>query len=273
MNSLKALLVALACFAGGALALAVPPEELRRLLDEDQPVTVIDVRPPGLFQRGHIPGAINVPAALVPERKLPRLGRVIVCGEGLGRDDVAPAVEALNRKPGIKAEALDGGFAAWESAGGLSTRPPGLTQEEIFYITYDQLKKSQRDAVLVDLRAQAPAGRMATQGAFQHAEPQPQAQAFQSKPLTDLSSEFPLARVTKSPFQSKTGIATLANPGQGERPLLVLIDSGDGSAQQTARALRANGVKRVVILAGGEEILQRGGRPGLQRASGRFEDQ
>jgi len=48
---------------------------------------------------------------------------------------------------------------------------------------------------------------------------------------------------------------------------MVLIDGGgpDNSAQEMARTLKANGIKRVVILAGGEEILSRGGKPGLQR--------
>ncbi|HWQ90547.1 MAG TPA: hypothetical protein VN673_02660, partial [Clostridia bacterium] len=41
--------------------------------------------------------------------------------------------------------------------------------------------------------------------------------------------------------------------------------NGDGAAQETARMLRANGVKRFVILAGGEQSLARKGKPGLQR--------
>jgi hypothetical protein len=48
--------------------------------------------------------------------------------------------------------------------------------------------------------------------------------------------------------------------------LLVLIDSGDGKADEMARALKANGNKRFVILAGGEEMLARKGKAGLQRS-------
>ena len=48
-------------------------------------------------------------------------------------------------------------------------------------------------------------------------------------------------------------------------PLMVLIDDGDGKALEMARILKANGVQRVVVLAGGERILERDGAPGLQR--------
>jgi hypothetical protein len=51
-------------------------------------------------------------------------------------------------------------------------------------------------------------------------------------------------------------------------PLLVLIDSGNGTAQRMARALKANGIERFAILGGGEEILAHKGRPGLSRTTG-----
>jgi hypothetical protein len=55
-------------------------------------------------------------------------------------------------------------------------------------------------------------------------------------------------------------MAGLAAGSTSKQPLLVLIDSGNGAAQRMARALKANGTKRFVILAGGEEILARKGR-------------
>ncbi|MPN56130.1 hypothetical protein SDC9_203816 [bioreactor metagenome] len=81
---------------------------------------------------------------------------------------------------------------------------------------------------------------------------------------TDLNTEFPGTRVTKSPF----GIAPqkTASGKPGPAPLLVLIDSGDGKADEIARALKASGNRRFVILAGGEEMLARKGKAGLQRS-------
>ncbi|MFA6632453.1 MAG: hypothetical protein WCU90_09150, partial [Kiritimatiellia bacterium] len=47
--------------------------------------------------------------------------------------------------------------------------------------------------------------------------------------------------------------------------LYVLIDAGDGAAERTAQALKAAGISRVAILAGGETIIRRKGEPGLLR--------
>jgi hypothetical protein len=80
-----------------------------------------------------------------------------------------------------------------------------------------------------------------------------------------LQKEFPQVRVTKAPFDLPQ--TQQSGSRRGVESLLVLIDNGggDSAAQEMARTLKANGKKRVVILAGGEEILARGGKPGLQR--------
>src|SRR3954470_5410858 len=106
---------------------AIAPAELKKLLDSGENIVIVDVRNASNFKRDHIPTAINVPASLVPEKKLPPLGRVIVCDEGLSRDSAAAqALVALNAKPGIKAEILEGGFAAWQALRGDSTKGAGV---------------------------------------------------------------------------------------------------------------------------------------------------
>src|SRR2546423_10575080 len=86
-----------------ATAPAITPEELQRELAKAHPPTVIDVRALELFTQGHINGAINIPASLCAQKTLPRLGRVIVYGDGFN-DAEKKALEALNAKPGIHAE-------------------------------------------------------------------------------------------------------------------------------------------------------------------------
>src|SRR2546423_200522 len=110
-NSAKWLALLGVCSSLGAQAMT--PEALQRKIAAQEKITVIDIRPTAMFQRGHIPGAINVPAALVPRKNLPALGSVVVCAEGLGRDSDDAAVASLNQKPGIVAESLEGGYAAW----------------------------------------------------------------------------------------------------------------------------------------------------------------
>ena len=47
--------------------------------------------------------------------------------------------------------------------------------------------------------------------------------------------------------------------------LLVLVDDDNETAMEKAIYLRASGYKRVVVLAGGAEILKREGRAGTKR--------
>jgi rhodanese-related sulfurtransferase len=236
--------------AAASLAHAVSPTRLQGELAKGAKVTVIDVRSTELYQRGHIPGAINIPAAVCNAKKLPPLGRVVVYDGGIGDNLAEGALTALNAKPGIKAEALDGGFAAWESAKLPDTKGRGTDDQFLPMVTYQQLKTNATDdIVLVDLR-----------------KPRPDtanSEAKSAPPLTDLKSAFPQARVEKSAF----GVSGVKKSSSGEAmaPLLVLIDNGDGSAWQTAKALRANGINRFAILAGGEEIIARQGQSGSKR--------
>jgi rhodanese-related sulfurtransferase len=236
-----------------AAALAISPAGVRQRLTAGDTLTLIDVRSTALFKQGHIPNAINVPARLAPLKHLPPLGRVVVYDDGLCDNQAQAAAAALNQKPGISAEVLEGGFAAWEAAQFLTTKPSGMTQETAPMITYAQLKRAPAsDTILVDLRGNrspAPAAKNKTA----------------SQPLTDLQVDFPNIRIARSPAEAlmvnKSSLAGSAIP-----PLLVLIDDGDGAAREWARTLKANGIQRFAVLAGGEDILARKGLPGKQRS-------
>lgn len=243
-------------------ALAASPAQVQERIASGEQLTFVDVRATALFQKGHIPGAINIPAALVPVKELPPLGRVIVYDDGLGPNLAAPAAAALNKKPGIQAEVFAGGFAAWESGRGTTTRPRGMRSEELPVITHARLKETPgSDVVLVDLRKPPPTN--------------PAVKTASAPPLTDLRAEFPQSRIVRSPFeaasgaspQSKTATSATATAAAAAStaPLLVLIDQNDGAAEAMARTLKANGINRFVILVGGEEALARKGERGLQR--------
>lgn len=231
---------------------AVSPVRLQAEMNKGAKVTIIDVRSTEIYQRGHIPGAINIPAAFCAIKKLPPLGRVVAYDGGIGDNLVVGAVTALNGKPGIKAETLDGGFAAWEAQRLPDTKGRGTDDNFLPMVTYQQVKTNLIDElVLVDLRK--PAATSSAKGSV-----------AQAAPLSDLRAAFPQARVSKSAFNVA---GTKKSPsGDTVAPLLVLIDNGDGTALATARALRANGITRFAILAGGEQILARDGKSGSKRS-------
>jgi len=235
----------------GVNAIALTPAEVQTAIDKGTEFTFVDVRPLTVYKTGHIPNAISVPAQFVSQKQLPPLGKVIVYDDGAGENLAAVAAEALNKKTGISAEVLEGGFAAWQNIHGSTTHSSGVLRDDPQYITYDKLKKMQgEDIVLVDLRR----GNSVANARI----------ASNTNQLVDLTTEFPKARVVASPFQ-KEAKPVSAKVAEGSSPLLILIDDGDGAAQKMARTLLANGNRRFAILAGGEKILERHGQSGSDR--------
>jgi rhodanese-related sulfurtransferase len=233
------------CQTCSLLAGSISVADLQQKLASGNKLTIIDTRQNTFFASDHIPGAINIPATLCPVKNLPPLGKVVVYGDGLGPRGLADfqkAVTALSQKPGITVDVLSGGYAAWQSANGPTTAGRGIKREKFNYISYNELQVADPTSVqLVDLRK-------LTKEVLKDAPS-----------LTDLSREFPGRRLTRS-------VSAPAAGDSGSAPLLVLIDSDDGTSEATARLLKAQGLRHYVILMGGELAIQRKGKPGLERS-------
>ncbi|NKQ59350.1 rhodanese-like domain-containing protein [Amycolatopsis sp. K13G38] len=84
---------------------------------------VVDVREPGEYSAGHVPGARLVPLASLPGRiaELPRGERIyVICASG-GRSRAAAGWLA---SAGLDARSVSGGTSAWIAAGGPVVRGP-----------------------------------------------------------------------------------------------------------------------------------------------------
>jgi len=261
MNIKSSTTCLLLCWFGFGLAdaSAVTPAEVKKLIGQGEKITLVDVRANALYKSAHIPGAINIPSSLLGMKEMPAVGHVVVYDDGLGKSTQArDAAEALNKQQGISAEVLEGGFAGWETVDSATTKARGLHEEDMPSISYDQLKKMDpKGAILVDLRHNRPSAKNS-------AANNP---GVEIEPLTDLATEFPGMSVTRNAFTATKTSRTSSTTQSSVSDLLILIDADDISARETARALRANGQRRFVILAGGESILARHGQKGLQRSS------
>lgn len=92
-------------------------KELRRLV-RDGGVTVIDVRPTGEYEAGHIPGALSIPVAQLKRRlnEIPRRTEVIAYCRGPYCGYSVEAVSIL-RKHGFRARRTDEGLPDWRATG------------------------------------------------------------------------------------------------------------------------------------------------------------
>jgi rhodanese-related sulfurtransferase len=92
---------------------------LRRLLDVDSQLRVLDVRTGGEFETAHIPGSFNVPLDTLGEhaRDLADVSHpvVLVCQSGAR---ATQAHRRLTSEGKTTLHILEGGMQAWESSGG-----------------------------------------------------------------------------------------------------------------------------------------------------------
>lgn len=97
-------------------------EELRQQLS-DPNVVVVDVRSPGDYARGHVPGAVSLPAPDLEQRfgSLPRKAKVVAYCQG-PYCILSPDAVRFLRRHGIEARPLDGGLTRWQRGGGQIQR-------------------------------------------------------------------------------------------------------------------------------------------------------
>jgi phage shock protein E len=252
MKTTLCLLVALTT----AAVTAGTPEQLDALMKSGTPVTIIDLRSTEAYQQGHIPGAINIPHRLIAEKKLPPLGRVVAYCDGLGSTYAGECVAALNAKPNIQAEALEGGYAAWQTFTNVTADASSVRKETPRTITYTDLEATKgQDVVIVDVRRD-PASIAPTTG-------EPPTEKLNL--ATFRQESVPAATVTSDAFTQLSRLRSDATRYVRAPSLFVVIDNDNASAMETALRIQQSGYKRVVVLAGGEEIIRRKGRPGLSR--------
>ncbi|GHD97208.1 rhodanese-like domain-containing protein [Streptomyces naganishii] len=119
-------------------------DEARARLEE---LTVIDVRTPGEYGAGHLPGALNIPLDHI-ERALPEIrhasergGVLVVCASGARSAKAC----ALLAERGVPTATLTGGTTAWAAAGHELHRPtacdtrPGWSMERQVRLTAGSL--------------------------------------------------------------------------------------------------------------------------------------
>ncbi|MFD1686208.1 rhodanese-like domain-containing protein [Halobellus litoreus] len=95
----------------------ISTEELKRKLDANEPVQVIDIRSPPAFASGHVPGAENVPMHELPSRvdDVEWAEEVVVaCPIGQSSIQAARLIESYEGVgEGTTVKSMAGGYQAW----------------------------------------------------------------------------------------------------------------------------------------------------------------
>lgn len=104
----------------------ISPSEVHELLsdadDDDEgdaegEPTLVDIREPRDYERGHIPGSLNVPMRELPDRITELEGAnhiVTVCPHGIASVQAARLITSYEGTQDARVESMAGGFEAWE---------------------------------------------------------------------------------------------------------------------------------------------------------------
>ena len=93
----------------------IDPQSLQRRTGDG--VQVVDVRSPEEWRRGHLPGAIHIPLALLPDRieELDASAPIVMQCQGGGRSSIATSLLQSQGLPNVSN--LAGGYDAWVAQG------------------------------------------------------------------------------------------------------------------------------------------------------------
>jgi rhodanese-related sulfurtransferase len=95
----------------------ISTDEVAALLDDDDGPRVIDIRSPGAFARGHIPGSENVPFDELPDRIEEYADAdhiVTVCPHGKASVQAARLIGSYEGTTDARIESMAGGLDAWD---------------------------------------------------------------------------------------------------------------------------------------------------------------
>lgn len=95
----------------------ITPDELKGLLDADEAVRIVDIRPAAQFRRGHIPGSESIPFHELPQRveSLDGADRVVtVCPLGKSSVQAARLIKSYEGTTTARVESLAGGLDEWD---------------------------------------------------------------------------------------------------------------------------------------------------------------
>lgn len=105
--------------------------ELEALLESPDRPRIVDIRTAGEFERGHIPGSVNVPFADLPQRvgELVDATHVVtVCPHGIASKQAARLIASYEGTTADRVESLAGGMSEWD--GPLDSTTPAQSGDD-----------------------------------------------------------------------------------------------------------------------------------------------
>lgn len=105
------------CIAPAQQVKEISPTRVYDLIKEGSGLWLIDVRPPAVFERGHIEGALNIPLMELATKGLPQDKILVLADNSLGQLQALNAAKQMAGQGLKKIFVLAGGVRGWQLAG------------------------------------------------------------------------------------------------------------------------------------------------------------
>mgnify|MGYP000436378581 CR=1 FL=1 len=95
----------------------ISPEDVEASLESEDRPRIIDIRSPGAFAQGHIPGSVNVPFGDLPDRieEFADAEHIVtVCPHGKASVQAARLIGSYEGTADATVKSMIGGLEAWE---------------------------------------------------------------------------------------------------------------------------------------------------------------
>jgi rhodanese-related sulfurtransferase len=108
------IMLLLPCLAPAQQVKEISPKRVYDLIKEGSGLWLIDVRPPAVFARGHIEGALNIPTLELASKQLPQNKILVLADNSLGQLEAHQAAGEIARLGAKKIFVLAGGVRGWQ---------------------------------------------------------------------------------------------------------------------------------------------------------------
>lgn len=225
---------------------AVSVEELAELQKDrkaSKGMTLIDIRQPYEYAKGHIPGAINIPVHTLKVRRLPKFTNVIIYGDGLSAEKVNTALAEIDSQLGIEPKNLEGGFSSWQKNKVMSNNLSAntLSFKELMLADIKEMADAGQSMILISLKDQS-----------------------NDEIKVNLSSYFPMltivvAELVEGGVKDPHAFSSFQLPSHytvSPKQLYIVIDEGNGEASKFILRLKGLGAEKVAVLSGGYHAFE-----------------
>ncbi len=109
----------------------ITAKALRRLMEKDKRLSVVDLRGHNAYSRAHVANAMSIPVGALPHKSWLKPRTVVLVDDGTGGQAAVQLCRELRQAGFVSVSILDGGMDSWYALGGAVDGNPTLKSSQV----------------------------------------------------------------------------------------------------------------------------------------------